>query len=256
MKYTNMKIILFILALSLMAVAHAQKSADDNSMPQPTLYGQANTIDDNSSMNSDKPVPALIQEQTQEQNQERAQEMMQEKAQIRSMTKDDSDNIRKTMQEQERIMQEDMTGKTDAEKKALQNQNPIRLAVHALLAMENRTGGIGRQISEIAKEFNNSIQSTINAEEKIEMRSSFKRFFAGGDAGAADELEQETVKNQARIQIMNQLKEQCTESTDCSQEAKMMLEEQIQTMQQEQTRLKALADKEKKSKGMFGWLWK
>lgn len=130
------------------------------------------------------------------------------------------------------------------------NQNQVRLAVHTLLAMENLTGGIGKNVSAIAREFNNSIQSTIRAEERIQHRSRIRTAFFGGDTDAADDIEAETNRNQARIQLLKQYKEQCS----CSEEVKAMIQEQITAMEQEQTRLKSLAQQEKAKKGLLGWL--
>lgn len=134
----------------------------------------------------------------------------------------------------------------------VKNQNQVRLAVHALLAMENLTGGIGPQVSAIAKGFNNSAQNANKAEEKIQQRSGLARLFAGGDHEAAKAMEQEVNQNQERIQQLKQLKEQC----NCSQEVKDMFQEQIQNMETEQNRLAELAQDEKQKKGMFGWIWK
>ncbi len=137
-------------------------------------------------------------------------------------------------------------------KQAFKNQNGMKLAVHALLEMENMTKGIGQQVSALAREFNNGIEKTLQAEEKIQARSKLKRFFAGGDEKTAAELEAEVTKNRERIQELKRLRDEC----DCDAEIKQMLQEQIQIMEQEQDRLGNLAEKEKKSKGIFGWLWK
>ncbi len=113
--------------------------------------------------------------------------------------------------------------------------------------------GIGTQVSEYARQFNNSLQVQIQAEERIENRNSFVRFFAGGDEEAAGTLEQETVRNQGRIQDMQQLITRCQ---DCDVLVKEMLQEQLQEMENVQIRLQQLAQKEKQDKGIFGWLWK
>jgi hypothetical protein len=115
------------------------------------------------------------------------------------------------------------------------------------------TGGIGPQVSGFAREFNNSLQNQIQAEERIENRNAVVRFFAGGDEAAATTLEQETARNQERIQEMQQLIAQCQ---DCDISVKEMLQEQLKEMETEQTRLSQLAQNEKQDKGIFGWLWK
>ncbi len=156
------------------------------------------------------------------------------------------------IKEQQQEMEQEQSGMDEAQKKIYQNQNTVRLAVHTLLDMEGLIGGIGQNVSAIAREFDNSVQSTIQAEEKIQTRSAISRFFAGGDENAADEIEQQVAQNQLRIQELNQLLEQC----DCDEETQTLLKEQIQNMEQEQTRLQELAQSEKQSKGILGWLWK
>jgi len=113
-------------------------------------------------------------------------------------------------------------------------------------------GGIGPQVSEIAREFNNSVQATIRAKERIQSRNRIIRFFAGGDEEAAQEIEEQVIQNRERIRQLQQLALQC----ECEEEVRALLQEQIQNMEQEQTRLQQLAQNEKKVKGLFGWLWK
>ena len=164
----------------------------------------------------------------------------------------DVEKLKQMIQQRKQEMEQELIGLENKQGKVYQNQNTVRLAVHALLAMENLSGGIGKQVSEIARGFNNSVQSTINAEEKIERRGGIARFFTGGDSDAAEEIEQEVVKNQEKIKELKQLKEQC----ECDDEVKAVMQEQIQNMGLEQARLKELAEGERKSKGLFGWLWK
>jgi hypothetical protein len=137
-----------------------------------------------------------------------------------------------------------------ATKTANQNQNEVQSAVHALLAMEDITGGIGPQVSAVAKEYDSSFQATLAAEEKIQSKGGFSRLLFGGDTESAEELEAEVTQNQNRIERLQQLFEQC----DCDAETKQLLQEQMQTMEQEQTRLRTLAQEEKSHKGWFGWL--
>lgn len=160
--------------------------------------------------------------------------------------------VEEKVQTKQQELEQEMVGKSEKEQNVLQNQNQVRLAVHALLEMKDEIGGIGPQVSEIAQQFDNSVQATIKAEERIQAKSGFARFFSGGDEKAAEELETEVNANKAKVEELKQLKEQC----ECSEETKALMQEQIQSMEQEQERLGELAQKEKKSKGMFGWLWK
>jgi hypothetical protein len=160
--------------------------------------------------------------------------------------------VEEKLQSREQELTQEMAGKGDKEQQVLRNQNQVRLAVHALLEMKDEIGGIGQNVSAIARQFNNSVQATIRAEERIQNRSSFSRFFAGGDKKAADEIEKEVKANQENILELKQLKDQC----NCTQEAKDLMQQQVQSMESEQARLDALAQKELKSKGLFGWIWK
>jgi len=183
----------------------------------------------------------------QTQNQGEVQQI-QTQEQVRAQIND----IKQEMEQKKQQLQNEAEGSEGKKQQVLQNQNQVRVAAQTLSQMANMLGGVGKQVSEIAKNFNNSVQATIKSEEKIQTRSSITRFFAGGDAKAAQELETEVTQNQQRIQELKQLKDEC----DCDEEVKAMMQEQIQQMEQEQTRLQELAESEKKSKGLLGWLWK
>ena len=130
-----------------------------------------------------------------------------------------------------------------------QDRNRVRLAVHALLAAENRTGGIGQNVSAIAREVNNSVEKTLAAEEQIRTRHGFMRFLFGGDAEAARLIESEAQRNRERAAELRQSIENCT----CDAETKTMLREQVRMIEQEQDRLTALAEEEMRHRGLFSW---
>lgn len=142
--------------------------------------------------------------------------------------------------------------KSTVQKKVYQNQNKIRLAVHALLATEGLVGGIGKQISEIARDFNNSVDATIKAEEKIQAKNKFKHFLFGGDKEAAAAIREQIEENLPKIEQLKELYNEC----DCSDEVKTVLQEQIDNLEQEQVRLSDLANKEIVSNGILGWVLK
>ncbi|MFH0831624.1 MAG: hypothetical protein V1886_02040 [archaeon] len=154
--------------------------------------------------------------------------------------------------ERKQKMEMQRVGMDKKEQKVYANQNAVRTAVHALLAVRNLTGGIGKNVSAIAVEFNNSVQNTIKAEAKIEKRSKIARIFFGGDDSAAEEIEANVEQNKLRIENMNQLMDNC----NCSAEVKAVMQEQVQNMELEQARLKQVAKAEVKSKGILGWLFK
>lgn len=161
-------------------------------------------------------------------------------------------DMRERIEQRKQEMVRELQSMGEPQQSVYQNQNQVRLAVYSLLAMEDLVGGIGPQLSQIAREFNNSVQATIRAEERIRTRNRIVRFFAGGDEDAAQEIEQQVIQNQERIRQLRQLTQAC----ECGEELRSMLQEHVQAMEREQTRLQELARQEKKEKGLLGWLWK
>jgi len=169
------------------------------------------------------------------------------------LRKQSAEGIRTLVQERRQQIDQEVENITRrARQIAYQNQNEVRLAVHALLEMENVTGGIGPQVREIARNFNNSVQATLNAEERVEARGGVIRFFAGGDFKSADVIDQEINQSRQRIQQLKQLRDTCP----CPEDVKALMMEQIQNLEQEQGRLQGLAQAERESKGILGWIWK
>ncbi|NMB78646.1 MAG: hypothetical protein GYA23_06075 [Methanomicrobiales archaeon] len=132
------------------------------------------------------------------------------------------------------------------------NANDVRLAVHTLLAMENVTGGVGPQVSAIARDFNNSAQHTWELEVQMQNRDIISRLLFGGDQVSAAELATVTAQNQNRIRQIEQL----MNTQDLNPETKAILEEQIQIMQQENTRLGQVASAEQQDRGLLGRIGK
>jgi len=162
-----------------------------------------------------------------------------------------SNQLREIIKVKKSELNDELGGvKGKVEQKVFQNQNTVREAVHALLSAENLVGKVGPQISSIARDFNNSVQKTITAEERIQKRGKFMKFLIGGVKDTAYELKQEVLKNKEKIQELKRLEEQNFMQT----EVKELLQGQIQNLEQEQNRLGQLADKEISKKGMFGWL--
>jgi len=131
------------------------------------------------------------------------------------------------------------------------NPNEVRDIVHSLLAIENRTNGIGPQISAIAREFNNSANAIEQYENRIKNRDTFSRFFFGDDQQAATELASLTAQNQARI---NQI-ENLMNTTALDSDTLAIMEEQLYLLQQKVAFDQQLSTQAKQDRGIFGWFW-
>jgi hypothetical protein len=139
---------------------------------------------------------------------------------------------------------------SSGERDRIKNENEVRIAVTTLLNVEDLSGGIGRNVSAIARDFNNSASSTRKLEDRIQTRSSFMRLLFGGDREAARELATQTAQNKARIVELQQL----ISSASLNTEVRAMIEDQLGIMEKEQERLQQLATREQQDRGFFGWL--
>ncbi len=130
----------------------------------------------------------------------------------------------------------------------VRNPNQVRDTVQSLLAMENRTGGIGPQVSAIAREFNNSAEAGRQYEDRIINRDPFSRFFFGGDRQAATELENLTVQNQARITEIETL----LDSSEMDADTRSQIEGELLVLRQNLAYDQQLAAQAQQEHGLFG----
>jgi len=147
-------------------------------------------------------------------------------------------------------IKEETAAKKGSKKAVMNKKQGMSEAVHMLKAMEGISGGIGKNVSAIATEFNNSMQNQIRHEERVENRGKVMRFFFGGHEDAASELEALSEEDESRVERLRELKKEC--SADCEE----LLGEQIQLLEQEQARIRELAKEEKAKKGLLGWIYK
>ena len=157
------------------------------------------------------------------------------------------DELNQMIQNNENKLNEEINSMNKNQKIIYENQNKVRNSIYSLLSMENLIPNIGILVSDIARQLNGSVQKIIIAEEKIQKRNFFVRFFLGGDKKSADEIETELKLNEKRISDLETLKLRC----ECSGEIKNIFEQQIQIIKEEQNRLQRLIDSEKSSNGLF-----
>jgi len=271
MKKGAILLVFLILAAAGVAGAAAKTGGPDNGMGQQVEDQMQNQTQDRlqdtqNPIRNQTQVEERVQNRTQDQLQDtqnpvrnQTQEQLNEQVRLQNQTR--AMNVTILQQQlQERKQVQEQAGLPADQQRVVARYSNVSAFVHILLNESQNNaflgegqGGIGPQVSGYAQEFNNSLQAQIQAEERIENRNAFVRFFAGGDEAAAATLEQETARNQVRIQELQQLIAQCQ---DCDVQVKEMLQEQLQEMETVQTRLQQLAQNEKQDKGIFGWLWK
>lgn len=128
----------------------------------------------------------------------------------------------------------------------------VHTALYAFSIAGNVTGRDGPELARLGAEMNTSFAAAYAAEEQIKNQNSLMRMLYGGDREAAGLLVQYADQNRQRIQTMEQLIANCS---DCDPQVRLMLEEQVQVLSQEQNRLITLGQEEQADKGLFGWLF-
>ncbi|MFH1445087.1 MAG: hypothetical protein ABIF08_01250 [Nanoarchaeota archaeon] len=256
MELKKLLVMLVVLAFLIpTAIADGSDSGNgaQTSSSETTERGEENQVTDDSVVtdnSSDDLVIAPNKNQQQTQNTgDSGQLKVTNTEQVKAKT---LSGLTQSIQNRNQEMNQEMESLGQTQQNVLQNQNKVRLAVHAFLAMEDLVGGIGKNVSEIAREFDNSMQKTVQAEERMQTRNIFMFFFFGGDEVSAAEIEEELNMNQNRMEKLQELKEQC----QCNEELKNMFQEQMQNIEMEQTRLRELAQEHNMNKGLFGWLFK
>lgn len=159
------------------------------------------------------------------------------------------EDLKQKIEVRKQELEHEVASTTSGHQDIVENANPVRLAVHSLLASKELVGGIGPQVSKIAKEMNDSVATTTNVEAKIQSRGFLTRLFFGGDSAAADVIAQEVAKNQQRIDDLTKLLGETTVSPDIQ----TILKAQIIALGDAQARLADLAQKEQNQWGLFSW---
>ena len=142
--------------------------------------------------------------------------------------------------------------RTQAQISVQEHQSAVANFVQALVKVADREkGGIGEQVRVVAQQQNQAVASTTAAMEKIQTRSKVKTFFIGTDYKNVGQLRSEMAQTQSRIEQLTRLTEQAKNAAD-----KTTLQTQIQTMEQEQSKIETFLKANESKFSLFGWLVK
>jgi len=124
--------------------------------------------------------------------------------------------------------------------------------VQSLLRVASRQeGGIGEQVRVVAQEQNQNKEKTADQIESIEKRNKIKTFLIGTNYKNVGALRSEMVQTRNRLEKLNRLMGQTTDAAD-----KTELQNQIQTLEDEQAKIETLLKKAEGKFSLFGWLVK
>ncbi|MBN1545396.1 MAG: hypothetical protein JW902_01910 [Syntrophaceae bacterium] len=130
-----------------------------------------------------------------------------------------------------------------------ERMSAVARTVEELLTSQEAKGGIGEQISAVARE-QRRIQGQIEEElDKLEARKGWVRKLFGPNYKAIKSLKQQMEQNRLRIQQLTQLKNQVVNQADETQ-----LQEAIQALVEQNTALEEQTQAEEQVGSIFGWL--
>lgn len=168
--------------------------------------------------------------------------------QTQSQTQNQGEDSQFQNQTQSQTQTETQKG---ASEMGVQRRSQVATAVQQMLQIAGRNGGIGQQVREIAQnqkqEFEDAEANLTRAQE----RTGFAKFFIGPNYGKIYDAEQKMNKVQERIQELNQLKTQLSNSGD-----QQLLQQHIQSLEQVKTQLQAQLQEEQKGFALLGWLFR
>jgi len=162
-----------------------------------------------------------------------------------------SQELREVITQTRNQIQTEAQALGSSQRNIYQNQNQVRVAAAALASSSNLLGSLGPAINRIANSYQESIPATMQAEERIQTRSRINSFLYGGDQDAAAELDQRIRDRKEQTESLVRL----LDVWEGDPEVKKVLQEQVQTLEQEQVRLQKLVDDEQSSRGLFSYLF-
>jgi cob(I)alamin adenosyltransferase len=110
-------------------------------------------------------------------------------------------------------------------------------------------GGIGKQVRTIARAQKLSADKVATLIEDAQGRSAIAEFLIGPKTDDLDEIQNEILANNVRIEILNRAIAQVTDA-----DIKAILSEQVAALQQETTKLTSFVDSQLDKSSLFGWL--
>ena len=213
------KTLLIAFALAFGLVVQVQ-AANSNS-------GQGNKIGQANSQSSQNGNAVQVQEKNQVQNQgEDTQIQTQEQNTVQ--TKDKDENKKQDNAELHR--------------------SAVANFVQSLLSVADREGGIGQEVKVIAQQQNDMKDRAADLIYAVENRNKVKTFFIGTSYRNVGELRSQMVQTRNQVEQLKRLMEKASEEQD-----KTELQNQIQTMEQEQAKINDFITQNENKFSLFGW---
>jgi hypothetical protein len=133
---------------------------------------------------------------------------------------------------------------------ALQHMSEVAKKVQELLTTVGAKGGIGQQVSEVAKEQNDEQQATRDSIDKIDSRSGLLKALIGPNFKELGNIRAQIARTDDRIQKLNQLKDQFAGDAATQK----LIGDTVTALQTQLASLENKVQTEESSPSLFGWL--
>lgn len=189
---------------------------------------------------------------------------VQNQNQVQTQNQGEDEQIQVTTQEQEDSQSSEDENETDKgqakgqlksisprSETARQHMSVVAQTVEELLTTQGAKGGIGQQVSEVARAQQQAQQEIEGELDKLEVRQGLMKKLFGPDYKAIKNLSQQIERNRLRIRQLEQLQTQVTNQADQTQ-----IQEAVQTLVEQNTALEEQIQAEEQIGSLFGWLFK
>ncbi|MFH1346860.1 MAG: hypothetical protein ABIH10_01270 [Spirochaetota bacterium] len=192
-----------------------------------------------------------VQQQTQTSNQGEATQVQTQTQNMEQVENEDGENNNKDNEETSSNTQNQQQKQEREQINVEEHRSAVSNFVQSLLSVADGNEGIGQQVMVIAQQQNQSASTTIQAMEKVQTRSKIKTFFLGSDYKNLGTLRSEMVQTDNRLEQLNELVENTQNEGD-----KTELQNQIQTLEQEQEKIESFVKTNETKFSLFGWFTK
>jgi len=182
--------------------------------------------------------------------------------QVQNQNQGENSQLQVNTQEQENLEEgqdEENEGQAKGQPKSVsprsevarEHMSVVAQTVEELLTTQGAKGGIGQQVSEVAREQQQAQQEIEGELDKLEARKGWMKKLFGSDYKAIRNLNQQTERNRLRIRQLEQLQTQVANQADQTQ-----TQEAVQALVEQNTALEEQIQVEEQVGSLFGWLFK
>jgi len=142
-------------------------------------------------------------------------------------------------------------GKAKGLENAQNRRSEVANAVQEMLAVADRSEGIGEQVRLVAQNQQKNFDEVEAGLEKVQNRNQFIRFILGPDYQEIKKAKNLLEQSRTRTEDLNQLKSQVTEKAD-----QEVLDQQLQIMEQVREQVELRLDESQKGFSLLGWMFR